>query len=207
MTRRHTLLGTGAALLVAGLAVLAYVAWQLVGTNALSERERAATVERTETQWRTLDSSELAPELGEATALVRIPRFGEEYVVPVLDGVGEDALGVGLGHFDGSARPGEVGNFALAGHRVTHGQPLRDLPSLRPGDLVVVETRDAVHTYELDTDAGELEVGDDAGWVVAPRPIPDAGRRLITLVTCAELFHTDRRMVAFGHLVSTVPRA
>ena len=26
--------------------------------------------------------------------------------------------------------------------------------------------------------------------------------RLITLTTCAELFHTDDRMVAFGHLVS-----
>ena len=28
------------------------------------------------------------------------------------------------------------------------------------------------------------------------------GVRLITLTTCAELFHTDDRMAAFGHLVA-----
>jgi sortase A len=29
---------------------------------------------------------------------------------------------------------------------------------------------------------------------------------LLTLVTCAELFHTDARLVAFGHLVDDRPR-
>ena len=33
-------------------------------------------------------------------------------------------------------------------------------------------------------------------------PAQRAGQRLITLTTCAELFHTDNRMIAFGHLVS-----
>jgi sortase A len=32
------------------------------------------------------------------------------------------------------------------------------------------------------------------------------GQKLITLTTCAELFHTDNRMIAFGHLVDTAPR-
>lgn len=202
MSRRRTLLVAGASLLAAGLAVLSYVAWQLVGTTVVSEHRQAATVERTERAW------ELAPARPlvrtSATALVRIPRFGDDYVVPVLDGVDEDALSGGFGRFEGSAGPGGLGNFALAGHRITHGQPLRAMPDLRPGDEVVVETRTAVHTYELDTDAGELEVGNDEGWVVEPRPVDGLGHRLITLVTCAELFHTDQRLVAFGHLVSTV---
>lgn len=204
MTRRRALLLGGAGLLAAGCAVLGYVAWQVEGTTAVSHHRQATTVERTERAWDTLPATELhrAP----ATALVRIPRFGAGYVVPVLEGVDEDALGGGLGHFEGTAAPGAVGNFALAGHRITHGQPLRDLPELEPGDRVVVETRDAVYTYALDTDAGELEVGDDASWVLGPRPVADAGDRLITLVTCAELFHTDQRMVAFGHLVSSTPR-
>jgi sortase A len=30
--------------------------------------------------------------------------------------------------------------------------------------------------------------------------------RLLTLVTCAELFHTDDRLVVFGHLVDERPR-
>ena len=50
-------------------------------------------------------------------------------------------------------------------------------------------------------------------WVVDPLPTNPAqggvqpaqrkGQRLLTLTTCAELFHTDNRMVAFGHLVET----
>lgn len=200
MTRRRTFIAGGAGLLLAGVLVLGYVVWQVVGTTAVSKERQADTVARTELAWDTQSATEL--ERLPATALVRIPRFGASYVVPVLEGVDDEALSGGLGHFEGSADPGGPGNFALAGHRITHGQPLRRMPDLQPGDQVVVETRDAVYTYELDTDAGELVVGDDAGWVLEP----EAGKRTITLVTCAELFHTDKRMVAFGHLVSANPR-
>jgi len=37
-------------------------------------------------------------------------------------------------------------------------------------------------------------------------PSQKPGQKLITLTTCAELFHTDNRMIAFGHLVDTTPR-
>ena len=37
-------------------------------------------------------------------------------------------------------------------------------------------------------------------------PSQDDGQRLITLTTCSELFHTDDRLVAFGHLVDKEPR-
>jgi len=56
-----------------------------------------------------------------------------------------------------------------------------------------------------------LRVPFTAGWVLGQRPRnpdPDGvgptpySRRLLTLTTCAELFHTDDRLVAFGHLVS-----
>ena len=55
-----------------------------------------------------------------------------------------------------------------------------------------------------------------ASGVLAPLPTnPDGGvqppdrspgQRLITLTTCSELFHTDQRLLAFGHLVSHRPR-
>jgi len=148
---------------------------------------------------------------GDAMALIRIPRFGEDYVMPVMEGVGDDVLARGYGHFEESAAMGEKGNFAVAAHRVTHGEPLRDMPSLRPGDEVIVETRDTIYTYELDTDPNALVVTFRDVWVVAPEPEnpdpngvqPADAERLITLTTCAELFHTDDRMIAFGHLVDT----
>jgi sortase A len=89
------------------------------------------------------------------------------------------------------------------------------MPELRPGDRVEVETRQAVYTYVLDTDPNDLVVPFTAGWVLQAFPVnpdggvgpdPADGTRLITLTTCSELFHTDDRMVAFGHLSSVRPK-
>ena len=89
------------------------------------------------------------------------------------------------------------------------------MPELRPGDEIVVDTRDTTYTYVLDTGGGDLAVPFTDVWVLDPRPVnpdggvgppEDAGERLLTLTTCSELFHTDDRLVAFGHLVSATPR-
>jgi sortase A len=215
---RRARLWLGCGLVAAGLVIVGYVAWQLVGTNIASERRQAELVEQLQDQWRNSPGTELTRadpvSLGEASALIRVPRFGDDYVVPVIEGVGEAELASGFGHFMESAGPGRKGNYALAAHRVTHGEPLREMPSLRPGDTVVVETRNRVYTYEIDTDPNELVVGMDEVWVVGAQPVnpriagvkPDDSRRLLTLVTCAELFHTDDRMVAFGHLIDRESR-
>jgi sortase A len=204
----------GVLLVLVGLAMLGWVGWQMYGTTWVAHRDQRATVERTLQAWAepvTVKRSGPVPK-GEATALVRIPAFGKGYVVPVYDGTSDEVLARGYGHFDGAAGPGEVGNYALAAHRITHGEPLRRMPELRPGDRVVVETRDATYTYELDTNPNDLVVDFTQGWVVDPvptnphggvQPAQRPGQRLITLTTCAELFHTDERMIAFGHLVSS----
>lgn len=212
MNRRRVLRWTGIGFVVAGLAVLGYVGWQLFGTNIVSERQQQQLVN----DWR--DGATQASVTGkagnrDAVALVRIPRFGDDYVMPVLEGVGDANLAKGLAHFRGTAGPGQPGNYAIAGHRVTHGEPLRDMPKLEPGDDVVVETRKTTYTYKLDTDPEDLIVGSHDVWVVSARPVnPDSngvtaprGSRLLTLTTCAELFHTDERMVVFGHLVGSRP--
>jgi sortase A len=209
----------GIGLVLAGLALLGYVAWQFFGTNIVARQTQQRVVSQLEQEWSAAPVTTIerdqpaAVPLGDASALIRIPAFGDEYVVPVLEGIGEDELSSGYGHFPDTAGPGERGNFALAAHRVTHGEPLRDMPMLRPGDEVVVETRDAIYTYVLDTDPNDLVVSFEDIWVIDPVPSnPDGGveppsqkpgQRLITLTTCSELFHTDNRMIAFGHLVGT----
>ena len=97
-------------------------------------------VERLERGWHEGQSTVRVDE-GVAGSIVRIPRLGDGYRVPVLEGTSDDVLASGFGHFDGTAGPGEVGNYALAGHRVTHGEPLRDMPDLEVGDEVVVRPR------------------------------------------------------------------
>jgi len=194
----------GVGMLLAGLAIVGWLLWEFFGTNIVARRDMRRNVQL----------FERGSTLTDAQALVKIPRFGKKYVVPVYAGVSTDVLARGLGHFDHTADPGQVGNYALAGHRVTHGQPLHDMPDLRPGDKVIVITHGRTFTYQLDTNPNDLIVPFTAIWVTTPDPTnPEAGgvepprkyHRLITLTTCSELFHTDNRMIAFGHLVSSHP--
>ena len=99
---------------------------------------------------------------------------------------------------------------------MTHGERLLNLPQLRVGDDVIVETRDATYTYRLINDGDSLEVTNPATWVLDPvpanpeggvQPAQDPGQSLLlTLVACAEVFHSDNRLIAFAELVDTQPR-
>jgi sortase A len=213
-TRRVTF-WVGITLIAAGLVLLGYVGWQFLGTNIVAHHKQEQNVEKLRQQWQantgaSAEAGDLV--LGDASALIRIPRFGKTYVMPVLEGTTDGVLAQGFGHFTQSAEPGAVGNYALAAHRVTHGEPLRKMPDLRPGDKVLVETRKAVYTYVLETNPNDLVVPFTSGWVIDPLPVnpqsggvqpdPSLGKKLITLTTCSELFHTDNRMIAFGHLKS-----
>lgn len=213
-SRRVVLLGV--VLVGLGVAVLAYVGWQQIASNWWSWHRQDQLVEELEETWQDPAGREDAVAAGgsTATAVVRIPRFGTEYAVPVVEGTGDDQLALGLGHLPGSAGPGEPGNLVLAGHRIGHGEPLRDLPDLQPGDEVVVETRDGVHTYVVDTDPADLSLDDGDTWVTEDLPVnPDPGGArpsddlaLLTLLTCTDLFHSDGRTAVFGHLVTSVGR-
>ena len=207
----------GVLLILVGLGIGGYVAWEFWGTNWQSSRRHVDLVERFEAEIETVAATGAAgsgPDLetsyGTVSAVVRIPRFGDDYAVPVLEGTSDEALASGFGHDEDSVGPGQVGNYAIAGHRVTHGEPLRDMPDLVPGDEVVVETARWRWTYVLDTGGADLRVPFTASWVLDEVPVnPDGGpgpvrgrdRALLTISTCAELFHTDDRLVAFGHLV------
>lgn len=204
----------GLVLVLAGVSVLGWVGWQMWGTNWQSHRKQADAITAIRQQWEA-GGSTAEVDAGVVSSIVRIPRFGKGYEVPILEGTSDEALASGFGHFTSSAEAGHRGNFALAAHRVTHGEPLRGMPDLRPGDEVIVETRAATYTYVLDTGGDDLVVPFTETWVVDAlptnpdgdvQPAQDPGQHLITLTTCSEIFHTDNRMVAFGHLVSTTPR-
>ncbi|HCB04122.1 MAG TPA: class E sortase [Nocardioides sp.] len=211
MKRVRTYVGLGC--LLAGLGLLGWFAWQLIGTTYVSHRAQRDVVDALEQQWAAgADAAET--DHGTSRAIVRIPQFGDDYEVPVVEGTSDEALASGIGHFEDTADAGGAGNYVLAGHRITHGEPFRDLPDLAPGDQVLVETRDTVYTYELTTGGEDLEVPFTASWVLASHPAnpdadgpqPPADDHLLTLTTCAELFHTDERLVVFGKLVSAEPR-
>ncbi|MCY7396959.1 MAG: sortase [Nocardioides sp.] len=210
----------GLLLVAVGTAVLGWVGWQYWGTTGgttwVSHRQQDQVVSELEQQWQS-GAEQARTEHGVTRAVVRIPAFGAAYEVPVLEGVSDDALAAGYGHFEGTAGPGQPGNDALAAHRATHGEPLQDLPSLQVGDEIVVQTREAKDTYAQTTGGTDLTVPFTQTWMLTDRPVnPAAGGvtpalgsqpHLITLTTCPELFRTDDRSIAFGTPVDVEPRA
>lgn len=145
---------------------------------------------------------------GKPFAVMYIPRLGGDWSRPVLQNTAVGTLQRGLGHYTGTARLGATGNFAVAGHRRTYGDPFKDFPELRPGDAVVLTDGTTWYTYRIDRKP-YLTVPSDTG-VIAPVPVKSgfqgAGRYL-TLTTCDPEWGSSHRLIAWGHLDSTRPVA
>ncbi|MER5430863.1 class E sortase [Streptomyces sp. NPDC002588] len=152
------------------------------------------------------------PGLSQAYAVLRIPRLGLR--VPVAEGTSKPkVLNKGyVGHYTHTQQPGQAGNFALAGHRNTHGEPFRYLNHLKKGDEVKVETRDAIYTYTVDQVLPQTSSRDSGVIRPVPRSLTrpaygyqDPGHYL-TLTTCTPEYTSRYRLVVWGKLVGTVPR-
>jgi sortase A len=192
----------GIVLLLAGFGLLGWAGWQYFGTALTSNHRMDQAETRLRDQWKA--PAKTTTTGGTPLVLLRIPRFGKDWQKPVVEGVGKNDLTRGIGHYPRTQLPGEPGNFAVAGHRVTHGSPFGKLLDLRKGDQVIVETADAIYTYELDASPRDLTVKPTDTWVLEPVPgkpreIPT--KSVITLTTCQDLFHSPDRSVAFGQLV------
>jgi sortase A len=143
---------------------------------------------------------------GRPFAVMYIPRLGFTWNKPVLEDTAVDTLKKGLGHYAGTARLGQVGNFAVAGHRRTYGDPFEDFPKLRPGDAVVLTDGTTWFTYRIDkgpykTVPTDVEVID---------PVPRTSGytrpgRYLTLTTCDPEWGHSHRLIVWAHLDSTQP--
>lgn len=142
----------------------------------------------------------------EPFALMYIPRLGSSWNKPVLEGTKTDTLKKGLGHYANTTQLGQKGNFAVAGHRRTYGDPFKDFPKLRPGDAVVLSDGATWFTYIIDQ--GPYRTLPTDVQVIDPVPrkagYTRAGRYL-TLTTCDPEWGHSHRLVVWGHLESTQP--
>ncbi|MFE1846639.1 class E sortase [Streptomyces sp. NPDC059515] len=143
---------------------------------------------------------------GRSFAIMYIPRLGFTWNKPVLEGTDTGTLKKGLGHYAGTARLGERGNFSVAGHRRTHGDPFKDFPQLGRGDAVVLTDGTTWFTYRIDkgpykTVPSDIEVID---------PVPRMSGykrpgRYLTLTTCEPEWGHSHRLIVWAHLDSTQP--
>jgi sortase A len=142
-----------------------------------------------------------APESGEGLGILHIPALGADWSWVVVEGIDDADLARGPGHFPETALPGAVGNFAVAGHRATHGEPFADLDKLEVGDPVVVETVDGWLVYDV---TWVRIVSPSATEVLAPvagHPGEKADQRTMTLVTCNPRWSSTERLVVGTQLV------
>ncbi|MCL2784739.1 MAG: sortase [Propionibacteriaceae bacterium] len=138
-------------------------------------------------------------------SVLTIPRFGDDFSIPIIEGTSSAALHSGVGWYEGTAAVGEIGNFALAGYRLGWGQPFADFDTLEVGDEIRVIAGETTYVYQIIT--GPTTVGADDNSLLAPVP-SDPNRRptkaLITLTTAGSILPSPNRLVVIGELTETV---
>jgi len=123
--------------------------------------------------------------VGEATAMLTIPSI--DLTVPVFDGTDELILNRGIGHIEGTARPGTSGNIGLAGHRDGF---FRGLQHVELGSHIEVQTLDGSRRYRV---SETLIVDPTDVFVLDPTDVP-----AVTLVTCYPFYfvgHAPQRFI------------
>lgn len=194
--------------MAAGLGLLLATAYQIWDPGAAREQHSlAADLER---QWHRHPAARhwyqpVMPVPGQPFAFLRIPRFGPNWRFAVIEGTSPDRLTSGPGHVPDTQLPGQRGNFAVAAHDLTAGNPFLRLATLRHGDRVYVTTVNGTYTYRVlsesvvrYTDVGALDP-------VPGHPGVQAKRKLITLISCTPvtLAFTPWRVIVTGALVSS----
>jgi sortase A len=224
--------GVGQTMITLGLIVLLFVVYELWVTDLFNAHTQHKLSTALQKDWEQGDDPLVgaAPSgpakpgakvshipLGKGIANIYIPAFGPDYVFTVVEGTGPNELAEGPGHYSGSALPGQVGNFSIAGHRVGKGSPFLNLDKLRAGDAIVIETKSYWYTYRVlgnkatgDTSRGTLGI---PGMQIVPptdvdviRPVPNgptaahAQFPFITLTTCHPKFSARQRLIIHGQL-------
>jgi sortase A len=213
----------GTLLLVAGIAVLAWVIvvwrWQDPFTAlythwkqhqlAQSYEKRFAAyhpikLDRTQvsatTSLRTIQREarryRLHSERGQAIGRILVPRLGLNMIL--VNGTDHDSLTKGPGRDRRTYMPGEGQLVYIAGHRTTYLAPFAHIERLRSGDPVTLEVpygtfRYRVFRHEI-VDANDLAV------------LRSHGRDVVALQACHPRFFATERYIAWARLMRVEPR-
>lgn len=204
---RKVISGFGELLITVGVLLLLFATYQLWWTNVLADRAAAANRDAIIQSWQQEPhASPLPPEIGSAIGLMTIPRLGGDVVSePVLQGVDLVTLAQGMGHYPETAMPGQPGNFAIAGHRATNGEPLRSVDLLQDGDLVYLQTATTWYVYRLFRDEivspADVRVVTNNPWTDGSLPPP----RMLTITTCHPRWSSAQRWIWWGEQIGEFP--
>ncbi len=197
----------GELLLTLASIVILYLIYQLFFTGLAAEnasqnlvREFKQSITEQEPVTQTADSKQ---ETNQAPAtvvgLLYIPKLKSDvWGEPIVYGTGYSQLAQGIGYYPNNALPSEEGNFAVAGHRVTYGQPFYYFERLAAGDEVFVLFEEGWYSYELIADQ---KIQEQEVWVLGNIQEqlglgPD--ERILTLTTCDPRWNSTQRWAWWG---------
>ncbi|MCA1269193.1 class E sortase [Streptomyces sp. 7G] len=196
-----------------GVLMLLFVTYQLWWTNIRADQIAGKETNRIQDEWANGDRTPGVFAPGEGFAIMHIPKL--DVVAPIAEGIDkEKVLDRGMiGHYgEGklkTAMPSDKqGNFSVAGHRNTHGEPFRYINKLQRGDPIVVETRDAYYTYEMASILPQTSPSNIS--VIEPIPVGSGFTkpgRYLTLTTCTPEFTSTYRLIVWGKMVDERPRS
>ena len=183
---RTVLRGVGQTLITLGVVVLLFVVYEVYVTDLFGAQKQAEATSAIDQVWASAESEQTdtvvvqnpdqlvtdprqrtpnyEASLGQGFAKMYVPAFGADYVFTIIEGTDPDDLYIGPGHYTVTQLPGQQGNFAVAGHRVSKGAPFNDLGLLASCDAIVVETQDDWFVYRVLPMAEET-----ATWADTPR--------------------------------------
>jgi len=125
--------------------------------------------------------------------IMQIPKIGLK--VAVGEGTDMETLKYAVGHFKDTALPGELGNFAVAGHRsYTYNEFFNRLDEVTTGDKILVKTLKGTFTYEV--------TGTEVVEPTQVEVLNKTDNATVTLVTCTPIRTATHRLIIKGVLVN-----
>ncbi|MEW2288044.1 class E sortase [Streptomyces sp. NPDC047841] len=203
----------GEVFITTGVLMLLFVTYQLWWTNVRAHAQAGSETHQLQDDWANGKRNPGVFEPGQGFAILHIPKL--DVVAPIAEGVSNKrVLDKGMvGHYGEAplktAMPdARTGNFGLAAHRNTHGEPFRYINRLKAGDAVVVETQDTYFVYKV---TSMLPVTPPSNTSVLNPVPPGSGftrpGRYITLTTCTPEFTSKYRLIVWGKMVQERPRS
>jgi sortase A len=184
----------GLILIIVGLAIIVSIVYKKIDTSKKQKELQNILEEVINEEPKELTEEEEQKLINGYTpiALIEIPSINLSQ--GLVEGITDDVLQYYLGHFENSAMPGEKGNFAVAGHRVSdYSEAFVNLYKTEIGDKIIVKANKKEYVYEI-TD----------NFIVSPEDVSvldDTEEATITLVTCT--VGAKERVIVKGKLVET----
>ncbi|MBO1737743.1 class E sortase [Leifsonia sp. TF02-11] len=211
----------GELLITAGILVGLFLGWQVWWNNLVLSGQQTSAAQEQSKKW--IDEATTTPRPTptdstkpvevdppvmaqpadyEPFAVLYIPRLGPDWKRTIRQTVDVakvlNSYTAGVGHYPDTQMPGEVGNFAVAGHDSGWGNTFIDLSKLRVGDRIYVQTKDGWYTYVFRNFEYVQPTQVQVIAAVPRHPDVQPIDRLMTITTCNPPFHAGERLIAYN---------